>query len=97
LKKSLSGIAGKAKKSLKQEHRQMIDDWELLLDGSAADCEENEFTTKEAMRAKRRAKRRAARKRTIEEPEEAGDELDYVAEETEDLEFRDDEKENIVA
>lgn len=78
----------------------MIDDWELLLDGSAADCEENEFTTKEAIRAKRRAKRRAARKRAIEEPdepEEAGDELDDAPEETEDLEFDDDEKENIVA
>jgi hypothetical protein len=78
----------------------MVDDWELLLEGSAVDCEENEFTTKEAMRAKRRAKRRTARKRNIEEPDEpevVGEELDDVEEESEDLEFRDDEKENIVA
>lgn len=90
LKKSFASIATKAKKSLKQENRQMVEDWEVQLQDTAADCEENQCTAKEAARAKRRAKRRAERKRNIEETNEFDE-----TEEDEHLEFHDDGKENI--
>lgn len=91
LQKSFVNIVTKAKRTLKQESRQLVDDWEVKLQNTAADCEENQFTAKEAARAKRRAQRRAARKRNLAETAEVNELEDF----TEDLEFHDDGKENI--
>jgi condensin complex subunit 1 len=60
--KSFTTIVSKAKKVIKQENRQLLEEWETKLNESANLGAENEIAGEKAANAKVRARRRATRK-----------------------------------
>ena len=80
VRKSFSSIVTKAKKNLKPELRQFVEEWEAKLNEMAATGAENEEADAKAGKARARARKRAARKNggRLAQIEEDNDEIPTV-------------------
>jgi condensin complex subunit 1 len=86
--KSFASVVTKAKKFMKPEMREFLEEWEAKLNELAELGAENEAAGEKAARAKVRASKRAARKKkqvkvldaVLEDEEEEADELEFEGE-----------------